>query len=139
MIGPMSRRKRDLVDATPYAKLSLARKQAVSLERLREPALACPKCQTQTTTTDLLRHVQSCTGPLEPHPSSRWITRREARDLGVSNSTLSWWARRGDVRFHDEPNERRYLLRDLALRVAQGRKSRTHRRDARLLARGKTR
>lgn len=71
---------------------------------------------------DLLAHVeQRCDGPREPVASSRWLSGREARELGVPQQTLSFWARTGLVRCMGGPMDRRYLLRDLALKIAQRR------------------
>lgn len=103
----------------PYARLSETEKVAVQLDRMREPPVACPRCGTQTTVTGLLAHVDDrCTGPREPHPQSHWVTWREALGLGVPGKTLSRWVRRGYIRTAD-PEPRRYLLRDLALRLAE--------------------
>lgn len=104
-----------------YARMSLAQKQRVAVERQREPAVACPRCETQTTAADLLRHVGTCPGRRAPHPASKWVGWREAIDLGVSRSTLSFWAHRGMVRVQGEPERRRYLLRDLTVRIANRR------------------
>ena len=41
--------------------------------------------------------------------------------LGVNRQTLTRWVQRGDVRFFGERQDRRYLLRDLAVKIAQRR------------------
>lgn len=109
----------------PYHRLSIAEKQAVATERQREPAIMCPSCDTQTTPTDLLRHVaERCTGPREPGPAAKWVGWREALATGVPRETLSRWASDGLVRFKGERMERRYSLRDLVYRMAQRRAGR---------------
>jgi hypothetical protein len=102
-----------------YQRLSIGQKQALHRERMREPAVPCPVCETQTTAADLLEHVEiRCPGPREPNPNASWINWRQALDLGVPRETLSRWARQGVVRMRGELQDRRYLLRDIAVRVA---------------------
>jgi len=106
----------------PYHRLPLAEKQAVVLETLREPAVACPACDTQVLPGDLLVHVaKRCDGPREPGPRSTWITWRAAIDAGVPARSLKFWVRRGAVRTTGARGDRRYLLRDVAMRVAVSR------------------
>lgn len=108
-----------------YQRLSLADKQALQRERMREPAVVCPACDTQTTAADLVDHVtKRCPGRRDPAPNSRWVSWREARALGVPRATLSWWASRGEVRYLGERQGRKYLLRDLAVRIANRRNRR---------------
>lgn len=106
-----------------YARLSLAEKQVAHLERMREPPLRCPACGMETTVADLLAHVaERCPGrAAEPHPHARWVSWRDAIGLGVSEPTMSRWIRRGYIRARGEPQDRRYLLRDLTLRLAERR------------------
>jgi hypothetical protein len=107
--------------STSYHRMSLAEKQAYALARMREPAIACPHCDTQTTAADLLEHVATrCQGPREPGPSSKWITWREARAI-VPRATLARWIKAGKVRVRGELHSRRYLLRDLVVKVARRR------------------
>lgn len=106
-----------------YRRLSVAAKQAVVLDRQREPAVVCRGCETQLPAADLVHHLDRCTGPRAPHPLSRWINLREARRMGVIPSTLTRWVQRGLVRISVRvaPGlhpERRYLQRDVAMRVA---------------------
>lgn len=105
-----------------YHRMTLAQKQAHQRERAREPAVACPVCETQTTAADLIAHVETrCPGPRDPNPAARWVTWREALGMGVPRATLSFWANSKQVRFVGELQDRRYLLRDLAMKVAQRR------------------
>jgi hypothetical protein len=109
-----------------YARLTLAQKQLRHLDEQREPAVTCPRCETQTTAADLVRHLEArCPGPREPHPRSRWVSWREAISLGVAEPTMSRWIRRGLVRVRGAPQERQYLLRDLAHHLAERRARRT--------------
>jgi hypothetical protein len=110
---------------TSYHRMSVAEKQAYARANVREQAVACPKCDTQTTAADLLEHVEKrCQGPREPGPGSKWVTWREALALGVTGWTLSRWVSAGDVRFRGELNERQYLLRDIAMRLMHRRRRR---------------
>lgn len=106
--------------AGSYQRLSLAEKQALQRERMREPAVTCPVCETQTASVDLLGHLQTrCPGPREPNPASKWVTLAEAIALGAPRPTIFRWARRGMVRTQGSWRGRRYLLRDVALRLAR--------------------
>jgi len=108
-----------------YQRLSLAAKQALHRERMREPAVVCPVCETQTTAAELLEHVETrCPGPREPNPHSKWVTWRQAMAMGCPPMALSRWASSGKVRVRGERQDRRYLLRDLALRMAHRRTNR---------------
>jgi len=103
--------------AQAYRRLTIRDKQRVALERLRPPPVACPTCGTQTGAEDLLGHVERCQGPREPHPLERWVTSGEVERLGVRRQTLHWWTARGVVRAQiGDPC--RYLLRDVAIRIA---------------------
>lgn len=105
-----------------YHRLPVAEKRAQSIAGMREPAIACPKCDTMTTAADLLKHVsERCSGPRPPGPGSVWVSWRDALDAGVVPKTLSIWARRGEVRTRGSRGDRQYLLRDLALRLAWNR------------------
>lgn len=102
-----------------YHKLPIAEKQALAQERLAEPPVRCPGCDVATSPVDLLPHLaERCEGAREPGPSASWVDRRTAVALGVPAQTLHYWARRGLVRTRGEPMDRKYLLRDLARRVA---------------------
>lgn len=108
-----------------YHRLSIAGKQQHQREMAREPSVVCPTCETQTSASDLLAHVESrCPGPRDPHPHSKWITWREAMRLGVQGRTLSRWAQRGQVRYLGDRQDRKYLMRDVALRIAERRAGR---------------
>jgi len=104
-----------------YHKLDIAGKQALALERMREPAVACPVCDTHVTPRDLVEHmVRRCAGRRAPHPGSTWVGWREALRM-VRQSTLAGWVRRGLVRTRGGAGgalDRRYLLRDLAMCLA---------------------
>ena len=106
-----------------YQRMSLAEKQAANLARAREPAVACPQCDTQTTAADLLEHVaKRCQGPRDPGPGSKWVTWRDAIKMGAPPMALSRWARRGAVRVRGQRGDRQYLLRDLAMQMASRRR-----------------
>jgi hypothetical protein len=108
-----------------YRRLSIGAKQALHRDRMREPAVVCPVCETQTTATDLLEHRASrCPGKREPSAGSKWVSWREALALGVPARTLANWAASGWVRVRGDRMDRLYLLRDLAQRIAR----RKHRR-----------
>lgn len=110
-------------ERAPYTRLSLAAKQALHLDRMREPAVSCPLCEAQTTVADLPRHVESsCSGRREPHPLSEWLAWGEAVALGILEGTLCRWVKSGKVRFRGERDHREYLRRDLVLLVAARRK-----------------
>lgn len=103
-----------------YQKLSIHEKRAHDLRAVREAAVTCPSCDTQVMPTDLLAHMaERCAGPREPGPSARWIAHREVLAMGVPRGTLSFWTSRGFVRFAGERQDRKYLYRDLAVRIAQ--------------------
>lgn len=103
---------------TDYHRLPVAAKLAASRQRLREPTIACPRCDTQTTPGDMPGHLERCPGPREPHPGATWLTFGQVLALGVSRSTLSGWTRSGHVRVRGEIQDRRYLMRDVAVRIA---------------------
>lgn len=118
-----------------YRRLSIAAKQRVALEASREPGVACPNCGTQTAVGELLTHaLERCAGKRETHPLSRWITGRQAVELGVPHSTLSRWVQRGVIRARGAPMDRQYLLRDLVVRVVDRRASMEQPRSSRLRA-----
>jgi hypothetical protein len=99
--------------------MSVAQKQAHQRDRAREPSVVCPVCETQTTAADLIAHVETrCSGPREPNPAAKWVTWSEAMALGVQAMWLSRWVKRGEVRAMGERGDRRYLLRDIAVRFA---------------------
>jgi len=105
--------------ARSYQRMTLREKQAVTLENMREPAVRCPRCDTQTSARDLLAHVtRRCPGPPAPHPHSHWVNWRDALAVGLPRTTLTRWVNRGEIRVRGERRERQFLLRDLALRMA---------------------
>jgi hypothetical protein len=104
---------------TRYNRLSIAAKQAQQTARMREPGIACPNCGTTTTSADLIAHVQTrCDGPKEPPQHSVWVRWRDVKAMGVRSGHLTFWVQRGYVRTRGEVQDREYLLRDLAVRVA---------------------
>lgn len=104
-----------------YHRLPIAQKRAENIARVREPAVTCPICDTQVMPADLLGHMaERCQGPRDPGPGAKWVSWREARAL-VPKQTLLRWVDRGFVRFTGERQDRRYLYRDLAVKVAQRR------------------
>lgn len=97
-----------------YSRLSIAAKQQRHLDRMREPAIACPYCEAQTTVDGLLRHVEAtCPGKRPPHPLSKWVTASEIVAMGVPRATVHRWVQRGIVQMDGPSRERRYLLRDV--------------------------
>lgn len=105
-----------------YHRMSIGQKQAHARGAAREQAVVCPRCETQTTPADLLTHLaERCPGRRDPHPASAWVTWRQALALGVPRATLSRWVDRGLVRCRGEAQDRRYLMRDLASRIASQR------------------
>lgn len=107
---------------TDYHRMGIAAKQAHQRAAMREPAVVCPVCETQTTAADLVEHAtKRCPGRRDPHPHSSWIGWRDVLAMGVPKRTLTFWARRGEVRATGEPGmgRRRYLQRDVAQMVAR--------------------
>lgn len=106
--------------ADDYRKLSVAEKNKLALSRARDAAVRCPDCDMQVMPVDLLAHQRErCAGVADPGPGAKWVTWREALALGVPGKTFARWVERGFVRFTGERQDRKYLLRDLALRIAQ--------------------
>lgn len=107
---------------TTYRRMPIAQKRMEALARAREPSVTCPTCDTQVMSADLLTHLdERCPGRRDPGPGAKWVGFREALALGVPRATLSFWANSGQVRFLGERQDRRYLHRDLALKIAQRR------------------
>lgn len=106
-----------------YHKMSIAEKQALTRERAREAHVACPHCDTKLTPADLVRHVETrCSGEMPAPPEiAKYVSWREARAMGVPATTLSFWVRSKQVRYLGGRMDRRYLLRDLAMKIAQRR------------------
>lgn len=103
-----------------YHRMPIAQKRAEAIARIREPSVTCPQCDTHVMPDDLLAHLKDrCPGPREPGPGARWISHREVIAMGVSRSTLSFWTASGQVRFSGDRQDRKYLHRDLALKIAQ--------------------
>ncbi len=118
-----------MAERTPYGRMSIGAKQALHRDRMREPAVVCPRCEAQTTVADLLRHLEGCPGRRPAHPLSRWITWGEVRQRGVPKQTLSRWVQRGKVKFDGPPRRRRYLERDVVLLQAKRITPKSHKRD----------
>lgn len=111
--------------AHDYGSLTFAEKRARDLSRAREPSVTCPSCDYQVMPVDLLVHLEErCEGPRDPGPGAKWVTWREALKLGVRKTTFARWVRGGRVRYKGAPHDRLYLLRDLILRIAQGKANR---------------
>lgn len=105
---------------TSYHRLSIGQKQALHRERMREPAVTCPKCEIHTTAAELLDHLKSrCPGQREPSPHSSWLTLSEVLAMGASRRTVFWWASRKLVRTRGTQRARQYLLRDVSLLLAR--------------------
>ena len=103
-----------------YHRMSIAEKRAVSLASVRESPESCPNgCGTTLMPADMLTHLdQRCTGPRAPGPGAKWITWREAKRI-VPERTLVRWIERGAIRYQGGRGDRKYLYRDLAVRVSQ--------------------
>ncbi len=107
-----------------YNRLPLAAKRAEDLAHVREPAIACPGCDTKVMPVDLIAHLdERCGGPRDPSPLSLWVNWRAALGV-VPERTLLRWVDRGRVRFKGGRGDRLYLFRDLAQHVAQRRVNR---------------
>ncbi len=105
-----------------YHRLPIAQKRAEAISAVREQAVSCPRCDTRVMPVDLIAHYdERCPGPREPGPGAKWVTHREAMALGVPRATLSFWTQSSQVRFLGERQDRKYLYRDLALKIAQRR------------------
>jgi hypothetical protein len=105
-----------------YHRMPIAEKQAFHRERMREPAVICPVCETHTTATDLLEHLATrCPGQREPNPNSRWVSLSEAMTMGAPRRTIFRWARPGTVRTKGSWRGRLYLQRDIAQHLARRR------------------
>ncbi len=102
-----------------YHRLPIAQKRAENIARVRELAVTCPGgCGTQVMRVDLLAHLrQRCPGQLEPGPSSKWVSFREAREL-VPKRTLARWVKDGHVRIKGGRGDQLYLHGDLVDRLA---------------------
>lgn len=106
--------------STAYHKLPIAEKRALDLSRARQPAVTCPDCDMQVMPVDLLAHLaERCAGLRTPGPGDKWITWREALAMGVPRETLSRWVTNGHIRHVGERQDRKYLHRDLALKISQ--------------------
>lgn len=105
---------------TSYQRLSIIEKRALDVSRVREQPIACPECGVGVMPEELLAHLgKRCEGQKAPGPRAKWVTWPEARALGVPRQTLARWVAHGFVRFVGEPQSRKYLLRDLVIRIAQ--------------------
>lgn len=98
----------------PYRSLSKAQKEAEIYGSLREPPIACVRCEVQVLPFEMLRHLQACAGKREPHPLSRWITWAEVVSMGVAVRTMRRWRRSDLVQTKRINGTRRYLERDVA-------------------------
>lgn len=110
-----------------YRHLTAAAKQARVEAASREPAIACPRCGTMTTVADGRRHLaETCTGRREAHPLSKWVSWRQAVEMGVPKQTLHDWVQRGVVQIRTGAEGRQYLERDVVwLLMLRGPVSRT--------------
>lgn len=103
---------------SPYHLLSAAGKVRYASERMREPAMHCPRCDAAVLPAELIAHLRErCVLP-DPHPRSAWITLPEACNAGVSVETLCTWARAGIVRMKGPKRKRLYLYRDIVRMIA---------------------
>jgi len=118
---PKPYREDEAHDAPPvtYHKMGIVQKRSEVLARVREPAIACPTCDTQVMPVDMPSHLRErCPGPREPGPGAKWIPQQEVLALGVPRSTLAGWIRRRQVRVAGARPNRRYLMRDIAWKIA---------------------
>lgn len=108
-----------------YHRMSVAEKLKAHRNRMREPDVRCPLCETQTTVADLVRHAATCPGPRDPHPLSEWVTWPKVLAMGVEAWRISSWVRGGLVRARGPRRSREYLRRDIVrLLVTRKRRSR---------------
>lgn len=109
-------------DQRDYRRLSVVQKRALDLSRARSAAVRCQECDMQVMPVDLVAHLeQRCAGRPAPGAGEKWLTWREALAMGVPRETLRRWVGAGFVRFVGERQDRKYLLRDLAQKIAQRR------------------
>lgn len=102
-----------------YHRMSVAEKERVTRENMREPAIVCQYCETKTTIDDLLTHIaERCPRRRPPHPRGRWIAWREALRLGASRASMTRWVSSGYVMVIGEQGHRRYLMRDVVKMIA---------------------
>lgn len=96
-------------------------------DRMAEPAIACPLCETKTSVDGLLDHLRGrCPGKRAIHDRSKWVTRAEALAMGLTESTLKRWLHRGRIRVRAARGERtgpgrpsrQYLARDIVKLLA---------------------
>jgi hypothetical protein len=104
-----------------YQRLSAAEKGQYHRDKMREPPMRCPACETSVQPEDMQAHQQRCQGRPAPHARSKWVTFQEALQLGAERKTLSRWVERGRVRIQGAKGQRRYLARDIAGQLASGR------------------
>lgn len=103
-----------------YHLMSIKEKSARALGQARDASVRCPDCDMAVLPVDLLAHMQErCGGQPEIGAGAKWVSWREALAMGVPGKTFARWVERGFVRFVGERQDRKYLLRDLALRIAQ--------------------
>lgn len=104
-----------------YHKLPIAAKRAQAIASVREPPMVCRACGTSVMADDLLAHrAQRCPGLRNPGPSAKWLTWREAVQLGVARETLYRWAAKGRIRFRiRHGGVREFLKGDLVAKLEQ--------------------
>lgn len=106
----------------PYHQLPVAEKERYARDRVREPPMRCPACETSVQPEDLLKHqAERCPGRPAPHPHGKWLSFRQALQLGADRRLLSRWVQGGRVRIDGPRGGRRYLLRDVADQMARSR------------------
>jgi hypothetical protein len=105
-----------------YQRMTVGEKQRYHRDSMREPPMRCPVCDAAVQPEGLLQHqAERCPGKPAPHPRGKWVTFREALQLGANRGRLSRWVERGRVRVDGQRGGRRYLLRDVASQVAAAR------------------
>lgn len=113
MRGALSSATGAAVRPADYHRLSVSAKAELAIDRMREPAIACPHCEARTTVADLLRHVaERCSGVRAPHELSRWVS-LGAAVVAAPRATIIRWAASGRVQTREGIGRREYLLRDI--------------------------
>ena len=100
---------------SPYQRLTVAAKQARQRERMREPAITCPLCETQMGVADIFRH--DCNGSRPIHPLEEWLSWSELLAFGVPKATASRWVSEGRIQYQGPLSRRRYRRRNIAIMV----------------------
>lgn len=114
----MSKRKKGKVSA--YNEMNLAGKERFQRERVREPAMRCPICETAVQPIDMRNHREKhCPGKQEPHHLATWVDWDEVLEYGIPRSSLYLFIAQGRIRIKCDNNVKMALLRDLEVIAAK--------------------